>query len=104
MYSSIKDLFSAFVGKERKFEKPVIVTIDPINNIKRVGFETQAELSYLNVTDEFASVYFPSSYGILGELYIVPKKFVTPINAHPAEVMKFIVSGGISSFDNKDLE
>ncbi|MDD2564386.1 MAG: DUF502 domain-containing protein [Salinivirgaceae bacterium] len=104
VYSSIKDLFSAFVGKERKFDKPVIVTIDPVNNIRRVGFETQADLTHLNITEEFASVYFPSSYGILGELYIVPKKYVTDINAHPAEVMKFIVSGGVSSFENKDLD
>ena len=101
VYSSIKDLFSAFVGKERKFEKPVLVTIDPAHNIKRVGFQTQSDLSNMQISDEYVSVYFPSSYGILGELYIVPKEHVVSINAHPAEVMKFIVSGGISNFEEK---
>jgi uncharacterized membrane protein len=99
VYTSIKDLFSAFVGKEKKFEKPVLVTIDNINKIKRLGFLTQEHLSFLKVPEGFVSVYFPSSYGILGELYIVPAEMVEPVEGHPAEVMKFIVSGGVSKFN-----
>ncbi len=99
VYTSIKDLFSAFVGKEKKFEKPVLVTIDNKNKTKRLGFLTQDELAFLKVPDGFVSVYFPSSYGILGELYIVPAEMVEPVEGHPAEIMKFIVSGGVSKFN-----
>lgn len=96
VYSSIKDLFSAFVGKERKFELPVLVTLDKENGIKRLGFLTQKDLSFIGIPDGYVSVYFPSSYGILGELYVVPSDMVEAVNAHSAEVMKFIVSGGVS--------
>jgi len=94
--TSIKDLLSAFVGKEKKFEHPVRVTIDRINGIERLGFLTQDSLSYLGIEDSKIAVYFPSSYGILGELYIVPAENVKPLNRKAAEVMKFIISGGVS--------
>lgn len=94
--TSIKDLLSAFVGKEKKFEHPVRVTIDEKNGIERLGFLTQESLSYLGIEDSKIAVYFPSSYGILGELYIVPAENVRPLNKKSAEVMKFIISGGVS--------
>ncbi len=95
IYSSIKDLLSAFVGKEKKFTSPVLVKISSNKDIERIGFITQKSLKDLNIENKIA-VYLPSSYGLLGELYIVPAANVTAIDIHPAEVMKFIVSGGIS--------
>ncbi|TRX72401.1 DUF502 domain-containing protein [Carboxylicivirga sp. M1479] len=95
IYSSVKDLLSAFVGKERKFEKPVLVALDKEGLVERFGFITSSDLSDIGVHDKIA-VYMPSSYGILGELYVVPANQVKPIDAHPAEVMKFIVSGGVA--------
>jgi len=95
IYTSVKDLLSAFVGKERKFEKPVLVTLDQAGILERFGFITASDLSELGIKEKIA-VYLPSSYGILGELYVVPAKNVKPIDAHPANVMKFIVSGGVA--------
>ncbi|MCT4589949.1 MAG: DUF502 domain-containing protein [Carboxylicivirga sp.] len=95
IYSSVKDLLSAFVGKERKFEKPVLVTLDKEGILERFGFITASDLNELGIKDKIA-VYLPSSYGILGELYVVPVQHVKPIDAHPADVMKFIVSGGVT--------
>ncbi|MBK3515925.1 DUF502 domain-containing protein [Carboxylicivirga marina] len=95
IYSSVKDLLSAFVGKERKFEKPVLVTLDKEGILQRLGFITSSDLNELGVKDKIA-VYLPSSYGILGELYVIPSDHVKPIDAHPADVMKFIVSGGVT--------
>src|SRR6185312_6009169 len=40
VYSAVKDLFSAFVGNKRKFNRPVLVTIDKANDIKQIGFVT----------------------------------------------------------------
>ncbi len=95
IYTSVKDLLSAFVGKERKFEKPVLVTLDKEGILQRFGFITSSDLNELGIHDKIA-VYLPSSYGILGELYVVPSAHVKPIDAHPADVMKFIVSGGVA--------
>jgi uncharacterized membrane protein len=33
IYSAFNDLFSAFVGKESKFKKPVIVVVNPVTNL-----------------------------------------------------------------------
>lgn len=95
IYTSVKDLLSAFVGKERKFERPVLVTLDKEGIMERFGFITASDLNELGIKDKLA-VYLPSSYGILGELYVVPSENVKPIDAHPADVMKFIVSGGVA--------
>jgi len=95
IYSAMNDLFSAFVGKERKFNKPVMVLVNPISNLEKLGFLTQEDLSKLGETEKVA-VYFPHSYNFSGELFIVPKNQVRPVDVNPAVVMKFIVSGGVS--------
>ncbi|WP_291856043.1 DUF502 domain-containing protein [Marinilabilia sp.] len=95
IYSALNDLFSAFVGKERKFKKPVIVLVNPISNLEKLGFITEEDLSKLDEKEKVA-VYFPHSYNFSGELFIVPKNQVRSIDINPAMVMKFIVSGGIS--------
>ncbi|MBN2744977.1 putative membrane protein [Breznakibacter xylanolyticus] len=94
VYGSVKDLMSAFVGKDRKFDHPVLVKLDESRTVERLGFVTAMDLSSLGVYDKIA-VYLPSSYGMLGELVIVPAINVTRLEANSAEVMKFIVSGGI---------
>lgn len=95
IYSAMNDLFSAFVGKERKFNKPVMVLVNPVTNLEKLGFLTQEDLSKLDEKDKVA-VYFPHSYNFSGELFIVPKEQVRAIDLNPAVVMKFIVSGGVS--------
>lgn len=94
--TSIKDLLSAFVGKEKKFEYPVRVLLDEQNQIERLGFLTQKSLDFIDIEEGRVAVYFPSSYGILGELFIVPVERVKPLDAKAAEIMKFIISGGVS--------
>ena len=95
IYSAFNDLFSAFVGKERKFNKPVIVLVNPISNLEKLGFLTGEDLSKLDEKEKVA-VYFPHSYNFSGELFIVPKEQVRPLDLNPAVVMKYIVSGGVS--------
>lgn len=95
IYSAIRDLLSAFVGKEKKFNQPVLVVVNTISNLEKMGFITQNDLSDLEILDK-VSVYFPHSYNFSGEMFIVPKELVRPINISPAEAMKFIVSGGVA--------
>ena len=95
IHSSIKELLNAFVGKEKKFNKPVLVKVNTISELEKIGFLTQEDLSELGIKDKVA-VYFPHSYNFSGELFIVPSEHVKPINLSPTEAMKFIVSGGVA--------
>jgi uncharacterized membrane protein len=98
IYSALNDLFSAFVGKERKFNRPVLVKVNKALNLEKLGFLTEEDLSLISEKDKVA-VYFPHSYNWSGELFLVPKEQVTIIDVPPAEVMKFIVSAGVADWD-----
>ena len=101
IYSSIRDLLSAFVGKERKFNQPVLVKVNPISELEKLGFITQDDVSKLGVEENKVAVYFPHSYNFSGELFIVPVENVKKIDAPPADIMKFIVSGGVANYENE---
>jgi len=103
VYSAFNDLFNAFVGKEKKFNKPVLVLVNPISNLHKLGFLTEEDLSLLNEKDKVA-VYFPHSYNFSGELFIVPKENVKPVNINSGEVMKFIVSAGVAGWDHNKVK
>ncbi len=95
IYSSVKDLLSAFVGKDKKFNYPVLVKVNKVSNLEKLGFITQQDLSFINGEDNKIMVYFPHSYAFSGELFVVPSEDVKPIDKPSAEIMKFIISGGI---------
>ena len=101
IYSSIKDLISAFVGSKKRFNKPVLVTINKENNIQQLGFITQEDLSELNLNKGTVAVYVPMSYSLSGNLLIVPTQNITTVDASSSEVMKFIVSGGVTELDEE---
>ena len=94
LYTSIKDLMSAFVGDKKKFNTPIIVKLS--EGMSRLGFMTQDDLKVLGEED-LVAVYFPHSYNFSGNLYMVPKSNVRILeNVNSTEIMKFIVSGGVS--------
>lgn len=95
IYSSTKDVIGAFVGDKKKFDHPVLVRLHKEENIYRIGFITRESLESINLKDMMA-VYFPDSYGFTGNLYIIPKGDIKEIEAPSSEVMKLIVSGGLS--------
>ncbi len=98
VYSSMKDLLSAIVGSKKKFDKPVMVT-NKQTGMQQLGFITQEDLSELGIKEGKVAVYLPYSYSFSGMLFIVPREMVTPVEASTAEVMKFILSGGITDLD-----
>lgn len=100
VYSSIKDLLAAFVGSKKRFNKPVLITINKENNIQQLGFVTQEDLSELKIGKDTIAVYVPLSYSFSGNLLIVPMDHITLVNASSTEVMKFIVSGGVTDIDD----
>jgi len=97
LYSSIKDLTEAFVGEEKKFNEPVLVQMSS-TGVKKIGFLTQKDMAKMGLPGEVA-VYFPYSYSFAGQVVIVPADKVKPIKKNAAEVMKFVISGGVSGLE-----
>jgi uncharacterized membrane protein len=96
LYNSIKDLIRAFVGDHKSFDRPAAVALTP-GGARVLGFVTRDALHMLGMPD-FVAVYFPQSYNFAGQLTVVPRSQVELLDAPSAEVMTFIVSGGISGF------
>ncbi|MEP7265525.1 MAG: DUF502 domain-containing protein [Bacteroidota bacterium] len=96
IYSSVKDLIEAFVGEKKRFNKPVLVTINDNPKLQRIGFVTDDDLTAIGLPKNVIAVYLPFSYGFNGQLVVVNAENVTPINASGTEMMKFVISGGVS--------
>ena len=96
IYTSVKDLISAFVGEKKRFNHPVMVKMEKNSEAYRVGFITNDNLSQVGMGTETVAVYLPFSYSFMGELVIVPKENVKPINSSGTDMMKFIISGGVT--------
>lgn len=95
LYSSTRDLVSAFVGEKRRFDKPVVVELFPGGNARALGFVTQDALTQLQMPG-YVSVYMPHSYNFSGQMYLFPTSAVTRIDANSSDMMAFIVSGGVT--------
>jgi len=96
LYNSVKDLIRAFVGDHKSFDQPAAVALVP-GGPRVLGFVTRDALHMLGLPDCVA-VYFPQAYNFAGQLAVVPRDQVELLDAPSAEVMTFIVSGGISGF------
>lgn len=99
VYTSVKDLLSAFVGQKKKFNKPVIVKFSENPLMEKMGFITQSNLKDLGIAENKVAVYFPLSYSLSGDLFIVPVENIKLVNVPAAEFMKFIISGGVTEID-----
>ena len=96
IYTSIKDLSSAFMGDKKKFDQPVIVKMDANATLHKPGFITRTSLQDLGEED-LVAVYFPHSYNFSGNVFFTENKNIKAIpNISPGEFMKFIVSGGVT--------
>ena len=99
IYSSVKDVFDAFVGEKKKFDHPVLVQLYGLD-VWEMGFITQTDVSYLGL-EGYMAVYVPHAYAITGKVFMVPKERVKPLeNISAGEAMKFAVSGGVTSIDH----
>lgn len=99
IYTSVKDLIEAFVGEKKRFNQPVLVTVNKVSGVQRIGFITQKDLSVLGISSNKMAVYLPFSYGFNGQLVIVPAENVEKIDASGTEMMKFVISGGVTEVD-----
>ena len=103
LYTSIRDLVNAFAGDKNKFNKPVLVKFDKNVDALKPGFLTAEDLSKLDLKDSVA-VYLPHSYNFSGNIFIVPRENVVPVDVPSVDFMKFIVSGGVTHFDESKTD
>ncbi len=97
IYGAVKDLLSAFVGEQKRFDVPVLVTLgDGAAPAQVLGFLTAPSLAHLGLADRVA-VYLPQAYNFAGQTLIVRASQVERISADATDVMAFIVSGGVTS-------
>jgi len=102
IYSSVKDFLEAFGGNRKKFDKPVLVSVDATDTW-RMGFITQSDVAQFGLIDHVA-VYVPLSYALTGVVYFVPKEKVKPLtNMNGAEAMKFVISGGVTQLEDQQI-
>lgn len=103
IYTSARDFMEAFLGKEKRFNRPVLIKMNTTDDIERVGFITQTDLTELGIEGGKCAVYIPHSYNFSGNLFIVPNANVKPIEGVDAsELMKFAVSGGVTRLKDHD--
>ena len=97
IYFSLKDITKALTGQNKKFSHPVAVKMSSIG-IMKLGFITQQELDCFDDEKEnerLVAVYFPHSYNFSGNLFLVPKENIIPLQVNSTQHMKYIVTGGI---------
>lgn len=95
VYSSTRDLLNAFVGEKRRFDIPVTVSLIPESGVKVIGFVTRESLEILGIPG-YVGVYVPQAYAFAGHLLLVPVQQVERLAGESADLMAFVVSGGVA--------
>ena len=95
LYNALKDLINAFVGEKKRFDKPVAFRPTEGSDLTLFGFLTRDDLEELGLPGH-VSVYVPQSYNFAGNVVIVPRERVRPLEVDSTAAMTFIVSGGVS--------
>lgn len=101
IYSSVKDLVSAFVGQKKRFTEPVLVKVGN-TGMEKLGFVTNHDMGFLGLDEKMVAVYLPHSYAWSGNLFIVPASQVRPVDASATDVMKFIISAGVINLEQSN--
>jgi len=95
IYSTTRDFFEAFAGDKKKFTQNVLANVDD-NDVWRLGFITNENMSEFGLSG-YIAVYVPMAYSVAGNVYVIPRERVKPIqNISSAQTMKFAVSGGVT--------
>lgn len=94
LYNSLSDLFNALIGDNKKFNKPVAVSLMG-GEIQLLGFITREDMTEFGLPGKVA-VYLPQSYNFAGNLILVDKDNIQLLEVAASKVSTFIVSGGIT--------
>lgn len=95
IYSTLRDFFAAFVGNRRRFTHAVLVNV-LAEEVWMLGFLTSEDLDNFKLGAGFVSVYVPQSYNVAGQLYLVKRNRVRPVeHLAPGDVMTYALTGGV---------
>ncbi len=101
IYTAVKDVLAALVGEKRSFNKPVLVQLGSEPEVKRIGFVTDKSFAKrAGLAEDYISVYCPHSYNISGNIYLVKRDRVEALSLPPADVMKYLVSAGVTHIES----
>ena len=100
VYSSTRDLLGAFVGEKRRFDRPVMVATHADGVEKAFGFITSESMQRFGLEDH-VTVYLPFSYALTGAVRVYPRASVRPLQVDSAQLMAFVVSGGVTEISEK---
>lgn len=95
IYTSLRDFMAALVGERRSFDRPVVVSLDATHELKVFGFITRDDLAAFGLRDHVA-VYLPQSINFAGQLLLVTRARVQPLDVPAASILPVIVSGGMA--------
>jgi uncharacterized membrane protein len=95
LYTSIRDLVGAFVGKKKMFDRPVAIVL-PGGIGRLLGFVTRESLDF-GTFEGHVAVYVPQSYNFAGTLILVDRSRIEPLDVTSTELMTFIVSAGVAA-------
>lgn len=94
VYSSLRDLMEAFVGDRRRFDRPVLVRLTPDGAISAIGFVTREDAELIG--EDRVAVYLPQSYNFAGQLLVVTRASIEPLEVESSRALALVVSGGVS--------
>lgn len=95
VYAPIRDLLNALVGDRKSFDKPIIVDLVPDGSVRAFGFVTCERFDDPQLAG-YVAVYLPQSYNIAGNMLLVRRDRIRPLDAEAGAFMAFIVSGGVA--------
>jgi len=95
IYTSLNDVISAVAGQKKRFNTPVLVPFTNDSSLLKPGFVTREDLSDENLS-EYVAVYLPHSYNFSGNIFFVKKSEIVPLEGNNSEIMKYIVSAGLT--------
>ncbi len=101
IYTSVKDLMNAFVGEKKSFTRPVSVKFAEDSEVRRLGYITNENFRNLRHAGDLITVYIPHSYNISGNVFLVPERYVEPLHVNASDLMKYTVSGGVTTLEEK---
>jgi uncharacterized membrane protein len=94
LYSSLRDLMEAFVGDRRRFDRPVLLRLTPDGALSAIGFVTRDDLVLAG--EQRIAVYLPQSYNFAGQLLLVTRSSIEPLEIESSRALALVVSGGVS--------
>jgi uncharacterized membrane protein len=103
IYGGMKDFFNFFSSLKDKKDSRVVLVELPAFEGKIIGFVTQKQFHNFHQLgmDDPVLIYFQMSYQVGGYSIFLPKSKVTPVDMGMEEAMRYVMTAGISTNNNR---